>query len=111
MIDRFRNMDSRKRVFVVLCVVLLLLVAFGYLDSQGDVNIEKEEAVEMARPYAEFEPEIAEAKLIRQGFFREPIWAVLLAIPDPEGGNADFLERTTVRINAENGEILQIILG
>ena len=108
MIGRFIALPGRTKVLILLGGLLIVLGATGVLTSQGDVDIEKEAAIEIARPLIDFEPTIEEARLIRQGFTRRPVWAVVFAIPEPGGGRDDFERRTTVEIDAGTGDIINV---
>ncbi len=108
MIGRFLGLPGRTKVLILLGGLLVVLGVTGVFNSRGDVEIEKAEAIEIARPLIDFEPTIEEARLIRQGFTRRPVWAVVFAIPEPDGGRDDFERRTTVEIDAGTGDIIKV---
>jgi hypothetical protein len=101
---------SRTKVLILLGGLLVVLAVTGVFNSRSDVNIEADEAIEIARPMIDFEPTIEEARLIRQGFSRRPVWGVVFAIPEPDGGRDDFEKRTTVKIDAGSGEIIEVVV-
>ena len=107
MIQRLRAMDSRAKIFVVMAIVLVTLAATGYLEARRDVEIEQEEAVEIARPHIDFEPTREQTRLIRQGANLRPVWAVQFSIP-VEDGSRDFYRLTTVEVDARNGDVLRV---
>lgn len=107
MISRLRAIDRRLLMFGLIGVALILLAMFGVLDSRRDVRIEQQQAVEIARPHIDFEPEKADARLIRQGFRRTPVWAVSFSIPI-DGNPRDFERLMTVEVDATTGEVIRI---
>jgi len=106
-IEQVRNMSGRAKVFAVFTVTLIVLAATGILRSDRDINLEPNEAVEVAREYVDFEPVNADARLVRQGFGLQPVWAVSFSIPEDNNPRA-FERLTTVEINATTGEVIRI---
>lgn len=107
MIDRIRGADRRRLVFAAFAIALVIAAVVGVLDSQRDVEIDREEAVLLARPHIDFEPVNEDARLIRQGFQMAPVWAVSFSIP-VEGNPRDFKRLMTVEVDARTGEVLRI---
>jgi len=104
---RLLDMSGRAKVFLALGVVLLVLGATGVLRSDSDINLERAEAVDAAREFIDFEPVNADARLVRQGFGLQPVWAVSFSIPEA-GNPRAFVRLTTVEINATTGEVIRI---
>ena len=91
----------------------LLLVVLLVFDGCSGVEIDEERAVANARVALEnaegsFEPEFVDVRFIRQGFPPRPIWAVVLVIPDPEGGRNAYLRRAAITVDAGTGEVLEV---
>jgi len=107
MLGRIRAIPGRTKFFIVLAVALAILGFAGVINAARDVNLEREEAVEIALDHVDFEPETADARLIRQGFSLEPVWAVSLAIPQPNNPR-EFVRLTIVEIDARTGEIRSV---
>ena len=107
MIERFLQLDPRAKVFVVLGIALLILGLTGVLSARRGVEIEREEAIELARPHVDFEPTNTEARLFRQGVGLIPVWAVSFTIPEA-GNPREFVRLTTVEIDARNGELIRV---
>ncbi|MGI9608022.1 MAG: hypothetical protein ACR2P0_17970 [Acidimicrobiales bacterium] len=107
-IDRIRSADRRKLAFVVVGGLLVILALTGFMNANRDVDLTREEAVELARPHVDFEPVNADARLVRQGFQMSPVWAVSFSIPEEGGTGRDFERITTVEINAQTGEVVRI---
>ena len=103
------------RAKLLIAVALVLVVIFATQSCQG-VDVTEEEAVATARstladdPGA-FEPARVEAKVLRQGFPPDPMWIVVLSVPDPEGGPEDFLHHAAVWVDARTGEVRQVEVG
>jgi|TARA_B100002003_G_scaffold93099_1_gene86858 hypothetical protein len=88
---------------------LAIVVVVGYLGGcLGRTDITGDEAVRIARAQIDFEPEQINAELGRQGFPPKPVWAVTfwIAAKDGVGG---FERRTAVEVNADTGEVLNIL--
>lgn len=101
-------MSSRMWILAVMGIGLVVLAAFGVLRADNDVEIERQQAISIAREVVEFEPVDVDARLLREGFAMRPVWAVSLSIPDPDGGRSDFLRHSTVELDARSGEIMRI---
>ena len=100
-------MSSRAKVFVLLGIVLAIFALTGFLRADSDIDVPREDAIELAKQHVDFEPVNAEARLIRQGFGLNPIWAVSLSIP-AEDNPRDFLLLTTVEVDARTAEVIRI---
>ena len=109
MIDRILAMSSRAKAFVVVAILLAVFAATGFLTASRDVDISREEAVEIALEHVDFEPVDSDARLIRPGFGLNPVWAVALSIPK-EGNPRDFIKLTTVEVDAKTGEVSRIAI-
>ena len=107
MIRRFLDLPGRTKVFIVLAIALPVLAVTGILNSQRDVDLSRDDALEIGRTYLDFEPEIEEARVFRQGAQLQPVWAVVFTIPE-EGNPREFARRTTVEIDARTGEVLRV---
>ena len=107
MIERIAAMSSRAKVFVVVAILLAIFAATGFLTASSDIDISREEAVEIAREQVDWEPVDADARLLRQGFGLNPVWAVALSIPNPDNPR-DFVRLTTVEVDAKTGEVTRI---
>jgi len=99
---------NRAIIFVVMAIGLFTLAAFGVLRADSDVDVTKDEAIATAVAAIDFEPETVDARLIREGFVMQPVWAVSLSVPTNGGGPEDFDELATVEIDARNGEIIRV---
>jgi len=108
-IERIKAMSSRAKVFVAVAILLAIFAATGFLTASSDIDISREEAVELAREHVDFEPVDADARLIRQGFGLNPVWAVSLSIP-MEDNPRDFIRLTTVEVDAKTGEVTRIAI-
>lgn len=107
LIGRIRSMDGRAKIFVVASTVVIVLALTGRFTASSDVDLTKEEAIEIALDHAQFEPDRIEARIFRQGFRLRPVWAVSFSIPDPD--NAQEVERlNTVEIDAQTGDVLRV---
>lgn len=99
----------RTAILVGLGALLLLLGLTGRLGVSADIEIEADEAIEIARaqPQLDFVPVDEGARLVRQGVGLQPVWAVSFSIPG-DGGRDDFERHMTVEIDATNGEVKRI---
>jgi hypothetical protein len=84
--------------------VLAFFVARSCQDEQ--INVTQDEAVAAATERVSFEPENTQVRLLRQGLDRRPFWIVSLSTPGP--GDGTFKELAVARIDATNGEIVQL---
>ena len=100
------------RTKLLIAVGLLLVVIFATQSCQG-VDITEAQAIATARsalaaqPGA-FEPANTDVKVLRQGFPPQPVWVVVLTVPDPEGGSRDFLHHAAVWVDAQTGRVRRI---
>ena len=114
LLGRLRAMQGRTRLLIA---VGLLLVGVSVLAPQscGGRKVDEEQAVATAstalaaEPDA-FAPEKTEAKLLRQGFPAKLMWVVVFSVADPEGGPEDFLHKADIWVNANTGELEQVIV-
>lgn len=105
MIERFRAAPVRFKALLGLAIVLLALAASGRLQASSGIEVEREQAVEIARTELDFEPERADARLVRQGFSLRPVWAVSFSIPTAGGDQDSFDRLMIVEVDAVSGEI------
>lgn len=108
MIERLQALPSRFLLFVGLGLALVILAASGILTANRDVEIERDEAITIAREHVSFEPEREEARIFRQGARLQPVWGVSFSVPSDEDGPRDFERLTTVEIDAKTGEVLRV---
>ena len=108
MIRRWKAVEGRWKALFLLGGAFVILGVTGIYGHTNDLELTEAEAIETASEYLDFEPEIAEARIIRHGFFRQPVWAVNFRTPDPDGSRTDFLRHLTVEINAVTGKVIRI---
>ena len=77
---------------------------FGGLSAGSDVEITFDQAIELARPEIDFEPEAESARLVRQGFQNLPVWAVVFEVPG--GSDFEYEELVMIEIDARTGEVV-----
>lgn len=106
--DRIKNTPGRTKGLIVLGLVLLVLGLTGVLQASSGVEVDRSEAIELARTEIDFEPTQADARFVRQGFALQPIWAVSFSIPSTDGGRDDFDRLTIVEVDAVTGEIVNV---
>ena len=96
------------RVLVLVGVfVLALIVSRGCQDEQVQVN--EEEAVEIARQQIDFEPTRTVVRLLRQGLDRKPYWFVQLSIPiGPDDQSGLFSKLAIIQIDTETGDVVEV---
>ena len=105
---RWRAVEPRWKFLVLLGGALCVFGALGWFGGTRDIELTEAEALTIAEEYLDFEPEVTELRVVRQGFFRKPVWAVNFRIPDPEGSSRDFLRHLTVEVDAIDGDVLRI---
>jgi len=110
-IEKFRAAPTRSKVLAGLILVVILLGLTGRLSAGSGIEITADEAIEIARPAVDFEPERSEAILIRQGFNLQPVWAVSFSVRTPDGSRNDFAELLIVNVDAVDGTILSTSAG
>ena len=89
-------------------VVGLLLITFVAARScqQSQIRITQDQAIATAEQRIPFEPTSVQVRMLRQGLTSQPVWVVSLSVPR-EGTNAQvFDELAVVRVNANNGKVL-----
>lgn len=106
-VGRIRSLPNRLVVLIALGVILTLLGLTGVLSANRDVEIERDEAIEIARQHIDFEPERSEARIFRQGPRLDPVWGVSFSIAS-DGGPREFERLTTVELDARTGEVIRI---
>ncbi len=111
---RLRAMQGRTRLLIAVGLLLVGVSVFAP-QSCGGRQVDEEQAVATAstalaaEPDA-FAPEKTEAKLLRQGFPAKLMWVVVFSVADPEGGPEDFLHKADIWVNANTGELEQVIV-
>jgi hypothetical protein len=93
-------------------IVALLLVAFFVARpcQQSQVRVTKQQAIAIAERRADFEPELTQIRLLRQGVPSEPFWFVVLSVPS--GADEDtFSKIAQFRVNANTGEVEEVESG
>jgi hypothetical protein len=90
-------------------VVGLLLITFVVARGcqQAQVRITEERAVATAKQQIPFEPTHVQVRMLRQGLNSRPVWVVSLSVPR-EGSENVFDELAVVRVNANNGKVLDV---
>ena len=111
---RLMAMQGRTRLLILVGLALLVTAVFAP-QSCGGRDVEQEQAVATARTAlaaerGAFEPEKTEAKLLRQGFPAKLMWVVVFTVADPEGGPEEFLHKADIWVNANSGELEQVIV-
>lgn len=108
MIARWRAVEGRWKALILFGGALVILGLSGRYGSTTDLEISKVEAVEIGSEYLDFEPEVTETRILRQGFFRRPVWAVNFRIDDPADPRNETLRQLTVEVDAVTGNVLRI---
>lgn len=108
MIERFRAVPGRFKALLLLAILLGVLAGTGRLQASSGIEIERDQAVEIARSELDFQPERADARIVRQGFVLRPVWAVSFSVPTPDGDQNDFDRLLIVEVDAISGEILTV---
>jgi hypothetical protein len=85
-------------------VVGVLVLAF-VISRTSSQEVTQEEAVAKATAQVDFVPEDTQVRFLRQGLDRHPFWVISLSIPGTDLQN--FEELAVVRIDAENGDIVE----
>lgn len=111
---RLRSLQGRTKLLIAVGLVLVLTAVFAP-QSCGGRDVEEEQAVATARTAlaaepGSFVPEKTEAKLLRQGFPAKLMWVVVFTVADPEGGPEEFLHKADIWVNANTGELEQVIV-
>ena len=100
----FSTFPTSGKTVLALGSLLLVLVVCGGLSAGSDVDITFDQAIELARPEIDFDPEVEGARLVRQGFSNLPVWAVVFEIPGSE--DFEYEELMMVEIDARTGAVL-----
>lgn len=108
LVTRVLRAPIRLKILVVGCVLLLTLGITGVFNVSNGVDIERQEAIDIAQPHIDFEPTNADARLVRQGIGLRAVWAVSFSIPEEGGGRDDFARLATVELDAKTGEVIRI---
>ncbi|MXW98548.1 MAG: hypothetical protein F4118_03530 [Acidimicrobiaceae bacterium] len=114
LLGRITGMQGRTKLLIAVGLALVLVSVFAP-QSCGGRNVEEEQAIATAsaalaaEPDA-FAPDKTEAKLLRQGFPARLMWVVVFTVDDPEGGPEDFLHKADIWVNANTGDLEQVIV-
>lgn len=106
MIEKFKEAPTRSKVLLGMIVLIVLLGLTGRLSAGSGVELTADEAIEIARPLVDFEPEASDALLVRQGFNLRPVWAVSFSVRTPGGTRNDFDHLMIVNVDAVDGQII-----
>jgi hypothetical protein len=90
---------------VVAVLIVAFFVARGCQDEQ--VRVTEQQAIAAAEERADFEPESAQIRLLRQGLNSEPFWFVVLSVGDPRNED-DITKLAQFKVNAETGEVQEV---
>jgi hypothetical protein len=90
-------------------VVVLLAVTFVAARGcqQSQVRITENQAIAKAEQRIPFKPEHIQVRMLRQGVPSRPFWIVSLSVPH-EGSTQVFDELAVVRVNANNGKVVDV---
>ena len=90
----------------VAVIVAVLLLAFFVARScqQSQIRVTKQQAISIAERQVDFEPELTQIRLLRQGLNSKPSWFVVLGIPRREDENT-FSQLAQFRVDANTGEV------
>ena len=102
---RLPSISHAGKVVIVLGLLLVVLAATGFLNTQRGVEVTSEQAIGIAASQVDFTPEQTAVRLIRQGLRGAPVWAVSLSIPGADGG---YVELSTVEVDARTGDVLNV---
>jgi hypothetical protein len=71
--------------------------------QRRQIRISKEVAIVTATRAADFRPQRAQVRLVRQGLNGHPFWAISLSIP---GKNGNFDRISVARVDANTGKLV-----
>ena len=114
LLGRLLAIQGRTKLLIAVGLALVAISVFAP-QSCGGREVEEDGAIATARialaaePGA-FAPEKTEAKLLRQGFPAKLMWVVVFTVTDPEGGPEEFLHKADIWVNANTGEVSQVIV-
>jgi hypothetical protein len=86
----------------MLLAVFLLAIFATKTCASRDMDIDQDEAVEIAREEVDFEPEKVLVRFVQRGLDAHPYWAVSLSTETAAGVRQDC---ATVLIDAETGTV------
>ena len=94
---------------VGLVLVLLAVTAVAARGcQQSQVRITSQQAVATAEQQIPFEPTRVQVRMLRQGLTSQPVWVVSLSVPRGGPETQVFDELAVVRVNANNGKVLDV---
>ena len=114
LLGRLLAMQGRTKLLIAVGLALVV-VSVVAPQSCGGRQVEEDQAIATARtalasePGA-FAPEKTEAKLLRQGFPAKLMWVVVFTVADPEGSPEEFLHKADIWVNANTGDLEQVIV-
>ena len=114
LLSRITAMQGRTKLLIAVGVLLVVISVFAP-QSCGGRQVEEEQAIAtasaaLAAEPGAFAPEKTEAKLLRQGFPAKLMWVVVFTVADPEGSPEEFLHKADIWVNANTGELEQVIV-
>ena len=114
LLGRLLGLQRRTKLFIAVGLALAVIAVF-FPQSCGGRNVDEEQAVATAQAALaaepnSFVPQKTEAKLLRQGFPAKLMWVVVFTVADPTGGPEDFLHKADIWVNANTGELEQVIV-
>jgi hypothetical protein len=92
----------------MLGAVLLVALLVARTCGSSEPEIEKEQAIAVARERIPFEPEQTRIRYVKQGFKGQAIWAVSLARCAADGSIEKF---ALVRVDVDTGEVVETKLS
>jgi len=88
---------------------MVALLALGLVLTRvlgrTDTKVSKDDAIAVARPKVDFEPQGYNIRLVRQGIPPRPVWAISFWIRKAGGG---FSRITIVLVDANSGRVMQV---
>ena len=102
-VNPIRDSSTAAKMFIVIFIILIVGYFGGCL---GKTEVDRDEAIRIARQQIDFVPEETNAELGRQGFPPKGVWAITFWIEAKDGGDG-FERRTAVEVHADTGEILR----
>lgn len=88
-----------------MAALLVAGLALAHVATQGDKKIGKEDALVIARPRVDFEPNGHQIRYLRRGIPPHGFWIVTYYIRDDLGS---YKRVTTVFIDASNGKVTEV---
>jgi hypothetical protein len=107
-----RTREERKPTWPRLAglgAILVLAFVVGKGCQDRDVQLDQDEAVEIAREQVDFTPTYTQVRLLRQGINRKAYWFVSLSIPIGfDGDRPDLFDALAViKIDSKTGQVVE----